>query len=597
MEKDTKPRHGRGRKVLTVALIAAAFLVSMASLRSCVNSHLGERRGELAARIEGATSLRAAFGELAWRFPHGVGIDNLELRDRSGLLVVTAKRVTAWINPLGLLRRQGPAEAVSSLEVEGAEVTIRRPGKAIGPLVAKGPSAEGKKAPEGLPRRIVVRGADVVVDTGKDRAVAHFGKAELISGGGKRTLTLEAGGGRCRLTIPGEGERVFTVSASSFPLTILTALFGDILPFSSLSADADGRIEETAPTAWSFGGRLALRSEGVVLANLEARGDSDGRGEGTAAGRLVVGGEVVDFRLVREPPPRDIVGVEARFPRFSFPRAAAAIPPALRPNLPDLAVTGYLEGTFRASFRTRTPHRARHDFRGKVEPPRVLSLGPRVRPERLLYPFTHTVVTPSGRTFTFRVGPENPDFVPLEDIPPSLVKAVITAEDGGFFHHRGVNVGQVVEALAENLAAGRVVRGASTISMQLAKNLYLGRERTMGRKIEEFFITLALEERLSKGRIMEIYLNVIEWGDGIYGIGPAARHYFQKHPRDLDDLECAFLASIIARPTAGWKPNPLVEIGDGWWGYLDVILEKMQRRELPPNWRDTGVTRDGSNGG
>ena len=120
------------------------------------------------------------------------------------------------------------------------------------------------------------------------------------------------------------------------------------------------------------------------------------------------------------------------------------------------------------------------------------------------------------------------------------------------------------------------MRGASTISMQLAKNLFLSPERTLSRKLEEALITIALEQSLDKQRIMEIYLNIIEWGDGIYGIGPAARYYFGKSPARLSAVESAFLASIIARPRI-CRPDPFSRLGHWWRQYLRVILYKMYR--------------------
>jgi len=159
-----------------------------------------------------------------------------------------------------------------------------------------------------------------------------------------------------------------------------------------------------------------------------------------------------------------------------------------------------------------------------------------------------------------------------------LISAVITAEDAGFFSHKGFSQRGIRDSFAENLEAGRIVRGASTISMQLAKNLFLTRERTFSRKFEETFITMALEQNLSKERIMEIYLNIIEWGDGIYGIGQAAHFYFSKVPRELKPVESAFLASIIARTGDNWEPDPLSTISEGWRKYMHVILCKMYER-------------------
>jgi membrane peptidoglycan carboxypeptidase len=196
-------------------------------------------------------------------------------------------------------------------------------------------------------------------------------------------------------------------------------------------------------------------------------------------------------------------------------------------------------------------------------------------------PFRHTFRTEKGKTVSIWVGPDNPDFVPYGEIPPAMIKAAMSAEDGGFFRHRGFSIQQFIEALADNIRAGRVVRGASTITMQLAKNLYLPKERTLSRKFEELFITVALEQEISKRRILEIYLNIIEWGDGIYGLLPAARYYFRKHPSELTDEECAFLASIIARPRNRWRQDPLTGLGEGWRQYVDLLVRKMEEKQLP----------------
>jgi membrane peptidoglycan carboxypeptidase len=130
--------------------------------------------------------------------------------------------------------------------------------------------------------------------------------------------------------------------------------------------------------------------------------------------------------------------------------------------------------------------------------------------------------------------------------------------------------------------------------MQVAKNVFLTQERTFSRKFEEAFITMALEQNLSKKRIMEIYLNIIEWGNGIYGIGPAAHYYFNKSPRELMPAESAFLASIIARPRKNWKPDPLSKISGGWWRYLQVILCRMYEKNGAEiqDLRDAGVSEE-----
>jgi monofunctional biosynthetic peptidoglycan transglycosylase len=133
-------------------------------------------------------------------------------------------------------------------------------------------------------------------------------------------------------------------------------------------------------------------------------------------------------------------------------------------------------------------------------------------------------------------------------ISPHLRNAVLIAEDSAFFQHSGYDLQQIKESAKRNWQEKRLARGASTITQQLAKNLYLSTSRNPLRKIRELFIAQEMERNLTKQRIFEIYLNVIEWGDGIYGIEPAARQYFDKPAADLLPEEAAILAAMIPNP-------------------------------------------------
>jgi monofunctional biosynthetic peptidoglycan transglycosylase len=139
-------------------------------------------------------------------------------------------------------------------------------------------------------------------------------------------------------------------------------------------------------------------------------------------------------------------------------------------------------------------------------------------------------------------------WVSYNSISPHLRNAVLVAEDGAFFQHSGYDLDELKEAIKEDWREKRFVRGASTITQQLAKNLYLSTSKNPLRKIREFFIARELERQLGKQRIFEIYLNVIEWGNGVYGISPAARHYFGKSPGALLPEEAAVLAAMIPSP-------------------------------------------------
>ena len=139
-------------------------------------------------------------------------------------------------------------------------------------------------------------------------------------------------------------------------------------------------------------------------------------------------------------------------------------------------------------------------------------------------------------------------WVPYEKISKNLKRAVIASEDAKFLQHEGFDWEGMQDAWEKNLKKGKIVAGGSTISQQLAKNLFLSGKRTPWRKAEEAMITLMMENIMSKRRIFEIYLNVIEWGDGVFGAEAAARHYYRKSAKNLSAAEAAKLAAMVPNP-------------------------------------------------
>lgn len=139
-------------------------------------------------------------------------------------------------------------------------------------------------------------------------------------------------------------------------------------------------------------------------------------------------------------------------------------------------------------------------------------------------------------------------WVPMKNISRYLQRAIIASEDATFYSHEGFDWEGIKIAAEKNLKKGKIVAGGSTISQQLAKNLFLSTQRTPWRKAQEAIITVMLEHRLSKQRIFEIYLNVIEWGNGVFGAEAAARHYFKKSAANLTPREAAWLAAIVPNP-------------------------------------------------
>ena len=139
-------------------------------------------------------------------------------------------------------------------------------------------------------------------------------------------------------------------------------------------------------------------------------------------------------------------------------------------------------------------------------------------------------------------------WVPISQVSPLLIKAVLIGEDDKFYQHEGFDYEALEAAFEKNLKQGRFAAGASTISQQLTKNLFLSPEKSLTRKAKEAILTWRMERTLSKRRILELYVNVAEWGDGIFGIEAASRHYFHKPASALSSMEAARLASVLPNP-------------------------------------------------
>lgn len=175
------------------------------------------------------------------------------------------------------------------------------------------------------------------------------------------------------------------------------------------------------------------------------------------------------------------------------------------------------------------------------------------------------------------LGAYHPDFVPLSKMPVHLPSAFITSEDSKFFHHQGFDTDMIRRALAQDLVNRSFDRGASTITQQLAKNLFLTHRRTVARKLEEAVLTWRLQKLLSKDRVLELYLNVIELGPGIRGVKQAARTYFGKEVGDLVPLESAHLAALTPNPHALARRFRDGQVDEGWQQRLIDLLGMMKR--------------------
>ena len=266
----------------------------------------------------------------------------------------------------------------------------------------------------------------------------------------------------------------------------------------------------------------------------------------------------------------------ANIPTADCQRVFESLPRALIPKLLGLK----MKDTFglRSGFEldTRNPSEMQIDWELKNRC-RITKAPPNIDVERFQAPFKHTVYDEHNEKVEIETGPGTPEWVPYHVITPYLEAALTTTEDGGFRAHKGFDKSAIKNSLRDNLRQGRFVRGASTVTMQLAKNLYLGREKNLSRKLQEAVLTTYLEQALTKEEILELYFNVVEFGPMIYGIGPAAEHYFNVSAHDLSVAQSLFMTSILPSPKKSYF-SPTGQLSKGWAGYIRRVLKIMRDR-------------------
>ncbi len=193
-------------------------------------------------------------------------------------------------------------------------------------------------------------------------------------------------------------------------------------------------------------------------------------------------------------------------------------------------------------------------------------------------PFVHTVEEPDGTVFEMETGPGSDAWAPITAMSPFLLQAVLGHEDGGFFTHSGFSPYAIRLALVRNLREGRYVLGASTITMQLVKNVFLHRQKTLARKVQEVLLTWWIESSMEKAAILELYLNVIEFAPGVYGIRNATRHYFGIEPSALSPAQAAYLAMILPSPKRFHTHYEARALPPGWVNRLGAFITLLGER-------------------
>lgn len=258
-----------------------------------------------------------------------------------------------------------------------------------------------------------------------------------------------------------------------------------------------------------------------------------------------------------------------------------SLPQSLFDNLAGLKVKGRLSFLLDFDLHTNEPDSLKFISWLKPEGFAILKYG-NTDFRKINSDFQYTAYEKGYAVKSFMVGPENPDFRRLDQISDYLKYAIMTSEDGAFFYHRGFLPDAIRESIITNIKQKRFARGGSTISMQLVKNVFLTRNKTITRKVEEMLITWLIESQhlSSKERMFEVYLNVIETGPMTYGVNQAARFYFNKDVSRLSLAESIFIASIVPRPkTFKYSFDSNGNLREHLAGYYELVSSKMLKKE------------------
>jgi Transglycosylase len=266
-------------------------------------------------------------------------------------------------------------------------------------------------------------------------------------------------------------------------------------------------------------------------------------------------------------------------PTSSCEALLTSIPSALVPTVSGARMDGTFGLRGHLAFDTRDLDAMSFEYEAS-DRCRLIDVPPQLDRERFSKSFTHVVYSKTGELEEQETGPGTPGWTSLEEISPYMQVAVLTTEDGAFFHHHGFNHAAIRHALAADLKARKFVRGASTITMQLAKNLFLSRDKTLARKLEELVLADYLEQAFTKEEMMELYLNIIEFGPDLYGVTAAADHYFGRKPSELNLAECLFLSSILPNPVGFHKVYGDKQLGDAWMRTIRARMDLAAKNGL-----------------
>ncbi len=445
--------------------------------------------------------------------------------------------------------------------------------------VVEAVAAGGKAAP-------ILDGLDVSLQAQGDNALRVTGKGNA-PGSGHVAWDLTA--------VPSEARVEGSVSLQDVSL----ALFGPVLPplpFSDLERTrvrAELELTGLGLESVAVKGNLALSdlafaSEGLAKAPVGPL-DFTMQGEGTwtparrelsgLRAKLKSGATAISLSgMLAWPKDGYRIDVVAELPKTRCGDVLTFVPAGLLDELATVKLGGNLTGKLTFHVDAANLDATKVDFDVK-DACTFDSLLPMLDLRRFARPFLHQVLEPDGTLFEMETGPGSISWTPIEHVSPFFIQAVIAHEDGRFFTHHGFAEPEIGVALARNLKAKAFKFGASTITMQLVKNVFLHRDKLLARKVQEAFIVWWLEQQWDKRRILELYLNVIEYGPKIYGIRNAALHYFGTLPIYLTPAQAGFLACVLPSPKSSYVHYEKKALSTSARNRIANLLKHMSLRE------------------
>lgn len=290
--------------------------------------------------------------------------------------------------------------------------------------------------------------------------------------------------------------------------------------------------------------------------------------------------------------PKKLLSLAVHTGKFKAQNFFDAIPKGLFDQLDGVQVDGDIQYDMDFEVDLNDPDQLK--FNSKIDDSslKIVKWG-RADIAALNQPFIYEAYNDTTKMRDIMVGPINPQFTPLNQISSILKKTVLNTEDPFFYKHKGFELEAFQLSIVTNIKEKKFKRGASTISMQLVKNVFLNRNKTMMRKFEEILLVWLMEQsgQVSKDRLLEIYLNVIEWGKNVYGIAEASNYYFGKKPSEITIGESLFLSSIIPRPKTGLSSfdytghlKPWVLRHFNTYGYIMNKMQQLDNENVPANY-------------